>query len=545
MRTALTFVVMQFLNSKPGLRSLLPAILTPLLLWAAWPSAGFVPLLLTGLVPLLFLEDYVSKKKKERTDINLFRPVYISFLLFNLLTTWWVWYASPFGMFGAVFANSLLMSLPFMLFHHTRRILGNGIGYASLVIYWVTFEHLHMNWDLSWPWLNLGNGFASWADMVQWYEYTGTQGGTIWIWICNIFIYFVLTNQEKRKANTLVLGSVILIPLTISYLILHSYKEAEHPVEVVAIQPNIDPYNEKFSGNSDEQLSKILRLASPLISPKTDLVVCPETALPDGIWNNEVNDHPQLQTIRSFILPHNRIRFLTGLNYYRYYLPTETPSETARLYPDRKNEFYDVYNAAIQIQNGEPAQFHFKSKLVPGVEKMPFPALFGHLESFAIDLGGITGSLGVQDTPSVFTGDGIVAAPVICYESIYGEYLGEYVRKGANLICIMTNDGWWRDTPGYRQHCQYARLRAIEHRRSIVRSANTGISCFISQTGEISQATSWWVPAAIKADLNLNNQTTVYSRLGDYPGEISIWLTGGLILALLAKNIFRKPQRQK
>ena len=120
---------------------------------------------------------------------------------------------------------------------------------------------------------------------------------------------------------------------------------------------------------------------------------------------------------------------------------------------------------------------------------MPFPAIFGLLDDFAIDLGGTAGSLGMQAHPSVFRSGKITAAPVVCYESVYGDYVREYINQGANIICIMTNDGWWEDTPGYRQHCQYARLRAIEERRSIARSANTGISCFIDQRGEIHQAT--------------------------------------------------------
>jgi len=158
----------------------------------------------------------------------------------------------------------------------------------------------------------------------------------------------------------------------------------------------------------------------------------------------------------------------------------------------------------------------------------------GYLENFANELGGTAGSLGRNVEPSVFTGESIVAATVICYESVYGDYIGEYVRKGANLICIMTNDGWWEDTPGYRQHFHYARLRAIEHRRSITRSANTGISCFIDQKGEVHQATGWWREDCIRANLNLNNRMTFYSQFGDLLGISSAFLSLLLLTCLMA-----------
>lgn len=510
---------------------LLAAAISPFLLWAAWPAGGFAPLLFIALVPLLILENRIAEEKKSGSKAKLFPYAYLAFLLFNALTTWWVWYASAFGVFGAVLANSLLMSIPFLLFHQTRLVAGNGIGYTSLIIYWTAFEHLHMDWDLSWPWLNLGNGFAAWADMVQWYEYTGTQGGTVWIWTINILIASTLLIPSKRKMHLVAIPVLIAIPLIISWNLKHSPLTESGQAEVVVVQPNVDPYNEKFSGNSNEQLERMLRLASSMTGPQTDLVVLPETALPDGIWDNELSDHPQILRIREFIRQYPELNFVTGLMHYKLIPPGHASSETARPYPGRSDTYYDVFNSALFFRSSSDFSLHHKSKLVPGVEKMPYPAVFGYLESFAIDLGGITGSLGTQKTPSVFKDGRITSAPVICYESIYGEYIGEYIRQGANLICIMTNDGWWSDTPGYRQHCQYARLRAIEHRRAIARSANTGISCFINTRGEIEQPTGWWVPAVIKQQVELNNNLTFYTMHGDTIGR---WCTyAGLIIASL------------
>ena len=206
-------------------------------------------------------------------------------------------------------------------------------------------------------------------------------------------------------------------------------------------------------------------------------------------------------------------------------------TSTARKFP-QSDAYYDMYNAAIQVGAADQPQVYHKSKLVQGVEKMPFASILKPLEDFALDLGGTIGSLGSQDESSVFQSafSDFKVAPVICYESIYGEYVASYVQKGANLIFIMTNDGWWDDSPGYKQHLAYARLRAIENRRSIARSANTGISCFINQRGDILNATDWWQEAVIQGTLNANHELTVYTKAGNYLARLASFIATGLLI---------------
>ncbi len=204
--------------------------------------------------------------------------------------------------------------------------------------------------------------------------------------------------------------------------------------------------------------------------------------------------------------------------------------------------YYDVFNAALQMEDSLPLQDYRKSKLVPGVEKMPYPGLLGLLGGLAIDLGGISGSLGEQaDREVFFNRDNVGVAPVICYESVYGDYVTEYIRNGAEAIFIITNDGWWSNTAGHRQHLQYASLRAIETRRDIARSANTGISCFVNRRGDILQATKYWEPAVINGTIRLSGEQTFFVRHGDYLGKaagiVSVFLV--LITVLRRKKISR------
>lgn len=521
---------MHFLKSWSGL--LISAFVSGILLTFAWPAAGFAPLLFIALVPLLFIEDVILKNSSTVRSIVVFRYSYVTFFTFNLLTTWWVKYASLFGAVAAILFNAIFMALVFQLFHITRKKLGskyNGWGYASLVFFWVAFEYLHMDWDLSWPWLTLGNGFAGWPLLIQWYEFTGVLGGTIWILVMNILIYKTLSGKLLHSAQTRnikplkIVMVLIVVPVMYSVIRYYTYSENSDPVNVAVIQPNIDPYNEKFSGMSSEaQLQRIVSLAASVTDSSTNYVVAPETALPDGIWEEELSEHAQIDKLKKFQDQFPKANWVIGLASNKYYPDSNLRTATARKFTDSPG-YYDSFNTAMQLEKNGDIQLHHKSKLVPGVEKMPFPELFKHLDAFAIDLGGISGSLGMQEIPSVFTNkkDNRVVAPVICYESIYGDYLSEYIRQGASLIFIITNDGWWSDTPGYRQHLKYGMLRAIEFRRSIARSANTGISCFINQRGDILMPTEWWKPDAIKATINANTQMTIYARTGDALGVIA------------------------
>jgi apolipoprotein N-acyltransferase len=279
----------------------------------------------------------------------------------------------------------------------------------------------------------------------------------------------------------------------------------------------------------------MLELAAEKVKPSTDYLVFPETALTEDIWEHQMEQSGSLQRLRIFLKNFPKLKIIIGASTGKVYAPGEELSVTARKFT-QEDGYYDSYNTALQVDNAQPIQVYHKSKLVPGVEQMPFPFIFKHLESIAIDLGGTTGGLGTQEERSVFVSPDrtMKAAPVVCYESVYGEYVSEYVKNGANFIAIITNDGWWGDTPGYKQHLKYGRLRAIETRRWIVRSANTGISCFINPFGDIQQATKYWVPAVISQKIQLNNELTFYTRFGDYIARAALCIS----IAMLIYSLF-------
>jgi apolipoprotein N-acyltransferase len=513
-----------------ALRHILLALLSGILLSAAWGNFTFT--IFFALIPLLWIESDFRHCDVRWRKWKLFGLFYLAFLSWNIITTWWIVNSTVFGAFMAIVCNSLFMALVWIAFHGVARKLKPVYGYAALVSFWIAFEYMHYNWELAWPWLTLGNSLATKPNWIQWYEYTGVFGGSLWILCSNIFLFLALKNYSEKKPVIkflAVAADIILVPYVFSIITYSFYQDKGKPVNVVIVQPNVDPYHEKFSGTGALQLARILQLSSTVADSTTDYIIAPETALPDGIWEENFSSDKNISTIHSFLTVFPRAAFVTGASTYHAYAKNEKRSATARKFKDA-DEYYDAYNSALQLSKDAQLQAYHKSKLVPGVERMPYPALFGFLDNYSIDLGGMSGSLGTQDVRSVFTHHQHKAAPVICYESIFGDFLSGYVRNGAGMFFIVTNDGWWGNTPGHKQHLAYASICAIQFRKSIARSANTGISCTVNQRGDILHATKYWEEDVVPAVIHENDSKTFYARYGDYIAVILLCFSPLIIL---------------
>ncbi len=521
------------------MKGFLWSLCTGLLLSMAWPVSGYFPLVFIAWIPLLKAEADLNSPNKTQPVFYMY--AFAAMLVWNILTTWWIKNASFGGAILAITANSLLMAMILYLFHFVKVKKGPVTGYIAFIAFWISFEYIHLQWDITWPWLTLGNVFAGHIEIIQWYEFTGVFGGSLWVLGLNLFIFLLIQHWQERilrKKLSILISVLIVFPIMLSLAIYKSYEEVHNPMQVVIVQPNIDPYTEKFDNmTSAEQLHKMFALTQGFINSTTDYLICPETAIVDYIVEDRPEESEDLKIIDSLLHQHKRLNILIGASTLKFFKPNEPLSVTARSYGNG-NEYYDSYNTALQTDTSGQLQFYHKSKLVPGVEKMPWPGVFKYFERFAIDLGGISGSLGMQkDRVAFFTANKkFAAAPIICYESVYGSYVGDYVKKGANFLAIITNDGWWGDTPGYKQHLKYGAIRAIETRRCIVRSANTGISAIINQKGEIKQFTAWWEEAVITGTINVNNKITFYTRFGDYIPLFTSIISIVLLFSLFLKS---------
>ena len=512
------------------------------------PHTGIIALF--GLVPLLCMERIATMLQKKR--IWLYH--YSAFVLWNAITTFWVCNATVGGGLFAIFANALQMSVIFGLFRWSKRRFQGALPYIFLAVSWIAWERFYFDAEISWPWLVLGNAFGRSIWAVQWYEVTGALGGSLWVWCCNLGLFGLMTslsdgswyyfNGKKKIASLGGYLILMIVPLIVSSDIGKNYKdamEAPETLETLIIQPNIDPYNKFQALTQDQQTAIFLgQAAKALETRKNDstaaplLLVAPETFTNDIV----VGQYDRSLTWRrftSFLKEYPNVNLLFGASSYDYIKASLRPSATARKLRD--DLWLESHNSALMTDGTGRTEIFHKSKLVVAVEKTPYPAVFCRLDDM---LGGVMGRCVGQDGISLLNvqntaGTQIPVGCAVCYESVYGEYYTDYIKKGAQAMTIITNDAWWGNTPGYRQHLSYASLRAIETRRAIARCANTGISAIISPSGEIVSETGWWVPAILQGRIPLRNDITFFVAHGDITGRVCTFLFIMLLLALIVR----------
>ncbi len=526
------------------------SLLSGFLLSLGWTQLGIGWIVFFAFVPLLIIIDRLKSEGKKNSAAIFTAYSFISFITWNLASTWWIYHSTIPGAIFVFLMTTVCMSTVMFLSYRNFEKSVRSLAYLALVVNWLAFEYLLMHSEFSWPWLCLGNSFANNISIIQWYEYTGTYGGSLWILIVNIIIYeiyrMILSKHEKRKIyrRVSVLAIIVFVPILFSTYRYNTYKEFSAPVDIVIVQPNIDPYSEKFVMKITKQIDIITDAAIVNADDKVDYFIAPETALPNGIWENEIENHFCIEQIRQFLLEYPDSKFIIGATTRVKYSKGLGKSETA-VESGQDGDYFDLFNSSLQIDTSTFVDIYHKSRLVPGVEVMPYPKILGFLSGMMLDLGGINGSHGTQEERDVFNNDrlDIYAGVPVCYESEYGEFITEFVSKGANILFLITNDGWWGDTPGYKQHINYARLRAVETRRSIARSANTGISCFINQRGDVVKKLGWWQRGSIREHLNANDKITFYVLYGDFLARMAILIAAIILILQLGEWIRARFKR--
>ena len=539
------------------------SVLTGLILSLAWYVRGAAFLIMLAFVPLFWLSDISLKEGKRNAfgrGILLFYP---AFFVFNLITTYWIAFCTVPGAAAAVIANALLQTLTFSAWHACRKQVENRFLQLLLLIsFWISFEYLHLNWDLPWPWLNLGNVFASTPWLVQWYCITGALGGTAWILIVNFLIYqeLVFRKEKKDRPKKVIIGvfaASFILPLLVS---LFFYWDGElkmttkpRPIEAVIVQQNTDPWEEEYRLTNTQEIQRVLDVAKPYLNEKTNLVITPESAIAHTIDMEALRNRTFMEgdsrfegfsLLDSVTVVYPNLNFVLGLSTVSI-SDHKTSPVAQECNPGQFMEFFNT--AGFYNKNGLVSHYH-KSRLVPGVEKMPFPKIFGFLEKAIIELGGSNSSLGKDTAQRTFAfdvnGREMRIGTAICYESVYGELVAKFVRDGANILAVITNDSWWDDSPGHRQHFEMSRLRAIETRRYVLRAANGGFSGVIDPLGRVLAKTKYNERTAIQTIVSAQSGETFYVKHGDYLARIAVVLTVlGLLFTLWEALIKgRKPK---
>ena len=514
------------------------------LAWTGWCS-GLI--LLIAFVPFFLIENYLFENPKRFTPNAFFIYLLPGFVIFSLIALGWMRVASITGAICVIMGLSFLMAFTTWLAHIVRLRAGNLPGFISMITFWLGYEYISLNINIISPWLNLGNGLSKDILFIQWYDVTGTAGGSLWILLSNLFLAIVLvTSLAKKRRNAVYLIIWLLIIIIPSFASIYRYYTIklnnQNGSEVIIIQPNTDPYTEKFTIPFEDQLKKVITQANSRITEKTEWVITPETTIDDPANLDDLANDKYVKMIKGMIKQYPRIDVVTGLVTYRLYpAMKEAPTVSARKI-DASGLYYDHFNSAVQIDSGKSFGIYHKSKLVPGIE-MQFSNGPGRFITRILPyLGGTRWGYGIQEDRVCFehTSTFMKIAPVICYESVFGKFVTDYVKKGAEAIFIITNDGWWKNTNGYKQHLYYASLRAIETRRPVVRAANTGVSSIIDIRGKRTYETDWWTRAIIKGEIYPETRITTYVKYGDSLLVGSLFISGIIIFIVFIADPLRK-----
>ena len=508
-------------------------VLSSVLLALSWWHYIGVFFIFIGFVPLFNVIDERFEKKKSKSTT--FGFIYSSVLLWNLLTTYWVAYSSIEGALMAFSLNTLFMScVLFSSFAIGYKLKNKNLIFPLLIVLWISFEKLHLCWDLSWTWLNLGNAFASNTYLVQWYELTGVFGGTIWVLISNVLIYKFLKNPSVilKKMIIAILGFPIILSFFI-YLYRNQYNKPIKTINVTVIQPNINPWTKFESMHMDVTFN----LAKIKSNDSTDLIIAPETDITYDIDEGHVEEEYPVKEVKLFLKQYKNISYLTGAIGHRFTELQEAKNNPRTYYLDN-GKTVESYNSVYLIQKEQATQIYHKSKLVPGAEFTPFNLTqIEAVQKLSTHFGGTQGGATTQENQTPLQTNKVKISALICYESIFGDFTRQFTKNGGEFIVVITNDAWWDGkqfgfydpfAPGYKQHANFSKLRAIENRQYVVRSANTGISCVINHLGTFEKTTKYLETTSFNSQIPILHNKTLYVLVGDL---FALFL--GLIISIL------------
>lgn len=514
-------------------------------------------LMFFALIPFFF----VIERKKTLLEIN--KAMFLTAFIFCVIGVYWVgsWQskADPFLMAGG---GALLLFLPSLymiistLYYLTRKLFKEKAALFLFPLLWITLEHLMAITEFSFPWLTLGQGLSYFTLFIQIADIVGAIGLSLIVLYLNIFIYKSICEfrVDRKKSAIWISLAGILFGLVIIYgsIRMDTISLNSKSIRVGLIQPNIDPWEKWKVTGLKPILSNYFELSQRAVNEKIDLLIWPETALPVYLLNGGYSNH--VDSIYSFIQK-NHVLLLTGMPHVEFYFNKDNHPEDAK--QGVENDFwYRTYNSVLMFSPyNRNVQSYHKMKLVPlgehtpYVDKIPF---LGDLLKWGVGLSGwnfgqdtIVFKMPLvkydSTTQSLAIKDSINFSGLVCFESVFPNFVASFVDRGAEFITVVTNDSWYGKSSGPYQHKEIGVIRAVENRRSVVRCANGGISCIINPLGITEKNTELFKRTFITGDVLLNSAKTFYT---EYPLIIpvvsmafSMWIFGINILLWLKKKL--------
>lgn len=493
-------------------------------------------------IPLLLAAEKILPSKRPLIIFSV--QLFITLSVFYLWVGRWILQTANMG-----FLLGLLIIVPFVVLVSPYILLkkrGNKCAFVYFVAAWIAAEMIQSYFQLGSPFFNLGHSIGKIPQLIQWYEYTGAAGGTLWVLAVNLSLYSLgktVLNKEKRwKQNGIVLLGILMIPVVISVLIYRNYEERGIPNEVLVVHPSTDNRDIKYRINIYELLDIYLEIFLPHLTENTEYVVLPETAITNAGWIADYNRNLVFQHFREKTKDFPDVKLITGAITYESIPNVDKIKNHKKLpgirYSEKYKTWYYTYNAALQIGHKQATQIRVKEGLVPYQEYIPYPLITPRLSPVGIDFQFSPR----EPNPKIFTADNNrKTAVLICYELVFGYKFAGAARKGAEAFFVMLNEGWYTQAQQVpAQFLQLSVVRAIENRRSIAHSSNMGISAIISQRGEVLARTQSKKGDLLISRINMNPSSTLASAMGNLPGLTAMSIILVLLFIEFKQNLLKK-----
>ena len=501
---------------------------------------------------------YVIDRREKLIDIN--RATYLTAFVFCLITIYWVgsWQAAtdPFLLISGVllvFFNPVFFLIPSTLFFFARSLFNKKWALFFFPLFWITYEYAYMITDASFPWLTLGSGLSHFLPFIQVAEFIGAVGISLLVLYINYFVFraaFQSGGKRKMIFWTIAL-SLITLPIIYGYYRINTFEMSNKKVKVGIVQPNFDPWD-KWSEESSPAavLDLYFEMSKKAIDKIAALIVWPETAVPVYLMGGTYLN--LTERIYSFLKEQN-VYLLTGMPDLRFFSSKENAPSDVK-YSKEGGYYYATYNAILLFSpNSQSLQRYGKMKLVPFGERVPFVDELPFLGNWIKWGVGISGWNVGQDTsifliskikieePDGIKEDSLRINGLVCYESIYPFFNASFVNKGVDFISVVTNDSWYGNSSGPYQHKEFAVLRAIENRKSVIRAANGGISCIIDPLGRTVKETKMFTRDVLTGDVILQPGKTFFTEHSTaiplIASAFSLWILGLVIIRWIKKKL--------
>lgn len=402
-----------------------------------------------------------------------------------------------FAWLGISVVHGILFAIPTVLCH----LVWKRVKYRSLLLFTAILGILLAEWiptlsQLAFPWVRISLGHYETPALIQLASVFGIYGVDFVILAFSALLTLGITNFSKKRKYALCLAALTVFVLNLSFGILHMHFVTEKDsVTVTAVQGCVLS-GEKWSGTSSKEIYTSLTREAP----ESDLILWPESAVTSNLAKR-----PEVR---------EEFQALSG--------ELDTPILTGCFWKVEG----ETTNSCVLLEADSYSDVYSKRHLVPFGERMPYRPVLSRLFPVLEEINMLSSDLRAGEDSVIIPSEKGDLGCIICFESLFPSLTRQTVQDGGEMIILVTNDSWYKDSPGVWQHLAHAVFRSVENSRSTARCANSGVSAFIDSRGNITSMLGPLEKGTLTDTVSFSEETALYTVWGDalLPCLLALWL---------------------